>query len=201
MALARDGDIISEHAKPISRGHAEALAPMVHDVVNGAGFTPSDLGHVLVTVGPGSFTGMRVGVAYARALGLALDIPVDGVTTLAALGAQTTGPAAAVLDARRGQVYGQYFMDGHATTDPVAMAAEDFAKMATTAPTSIIGTGAGILAEYAPNATATPQLGPSANGILAASEHSTRPPTPVYVRAPGATPPKPKPPINQKTPS
>jgi len=94
----------------MARGHAEALAPMVAEAMAEAGLAFSDLDRLAVTVGPGTFTGQRIGLAFMRALRVALKKPLCGVTSLAAMGAQAmaeTGAAtAAVLhDARRGEVY------------------------------------------------------------------------------------------------
>lgn len=94
----------------MARGHAEALAPMVETVMAEAGVAFADLDRLAVTSGPGTFTGQRIGLAFMRALKVALNKPLTGVTSLAAMGAQamaeTGAPAAAVLhDARRGEVY------------------------------------------------------------------------------------------------
>ena len=70
---------------PMERGHAEALAPMVEQVMREAGLGFGDLGRIAVTVGPGTFTGVRIGLAMARGLGLALGIPVCGIDTLTAI--------------------------------------------------------------------------------------------------------------------
>src|ERR1700730_2993735 len=105
----------------MERGHAEALLPLIDRVMAEAEGGFASLGRVAVTVGPGSFTGMRVGIAAARAIGLACKIPVVGVSTLAALAAplileQKTGLAAVAIDARRGKVFFAAFgPDGRAT--------------------------------------------------------------------------------------
>jgi tRNA threonylcarbamoyl adenosine modification protein YeaZ len=101
-------------SRAMARGHAEALAPMVEEVGRSLeGGFPS-LGQIAVTVGPGSFTGIRVGVALARAMGLALGIPVVGISTLVAFAAPLLseprpGIIAAAIDARHGSVYFQLF--------------------------------------------------------------------------------------------
>ena len=81
-ALLADGRILAGSHCEMQRGHAEALAPMVRSVMQDAGLDFLALDRIAVTTGPGTFTGQRVGLAFARALGLALRKPVIGVTTL-----------------------------------------------------------------------------------------------------------------------
>lgn len=81
-----DGDVVIASAfEPMERGHAEALAPMVERMVREAGLQFGDLDRIIVTIGPGTFTGVRIGLAMARGLGLALGIPVIGIDTLTAI--------------------------------------------------------------------------------------------------------------------
>lgn len=110
---------------PTDRRHAEELVPRIHEVMVGAGATPSDLDVLVVDVGPGRFTGLRVGLATVRALAFALRIPVVGLTSLEILAAGWPGridavdgadgsarqPSVitAVVDARRGEVFQQVF--------------------------------------------------------------------------------------------
>jgi len=105
---------IAVMTRPMARGHAEALAPMVEEVARALNGGLDSLDRIAVTIGPGSFTGIRVGVAMARAMGLALEIPVVGVSTLAAfaapmLSAPRPGVIAAAVDARHGSIYFQLF--------------------------------------------------------------------------------------------
>ncbi len=95
----------------MARGHAEALLPMVERVREKAGLGFADIDRLAVSIGPGSFAGIRVGLAAARGLALALDLPLVGIGTLKLLaaGAPGSGPVAAVIDARNGQVYFQPF--------------------------------------------------------------------------------------------
>src|ERR687898_1354626 len=111
---------ISYETIVMERGHAEALLPLVDRVVSKAEGGFSGLDRVAVTVGPGSYTGLRVGIAAARAIGLAVAIPVVGVTTLSALLASLVADdnrrvLAAAIDARRGQVYFQAIAAGGRT--------------------------------------------------------------------------------------
>lgn len=93
------------------RGQAEILVPLINEVVTEAGFQMTDINRIGVTQGPGSFTGVRIGLATARALGLALDLPVLGFSTLHVL-AKEADPAPlilALIDTKRSDFYGQVF--------------------------------------------------------------------------------------------
>ena len=114
VAVTRDGDVLAALSEPMHRGHQERLAPMVEEAMRAAGLPFTAIDRIGVTVGPGSFTGLRVGLAFAKGLGLALDRPCVGIGTLEALAASDPGPGltVAVIDARRGQLYLQAFESG-----------------------------------------------------------------------------------------
>ena len=97
-----------ERAEEVGRGHAERLAGAVSELFEEAG-RPLEADEVVVGVGPGSYTGLRVGASYALGLGRALGARVTGVSTLEGVAAQQDGLIAASLDARKGQVYGGIF--------------------------------------------------------------------------------------------
>lgn len=104
------------HQERLTRGHAERLLPLLREAMAEAGWAWPDLDLVAVTQGPGNFTGLRAGIAVARALGLALSRPVLGIGTLEAVAQaaadlrSTSGqPIVAAIDARRDQVYRQRF--------------------------------------------------------------------------------------------
>jgi tRNA threonylcarbamoyladenosine biosynthesis protein TsaB len=99
VALVRDGDVLGER---LSR--AVSVLADADELVRAGGFHAPDLELLAVGVGPGSFTGVRMGLAAARGLALALDLPVAGVSTLAALHAGAPG-AVPVIDARRREVF------------------------------------------------------------------------------------------------
>jgi len=109
-ALLQDGRVLSRRWTAMERGHAEALAPMVDEVMREANLTFQMLDRLAVTVGPGTFTGQRVGLAFMRGLRVALEKPLVGVTSLAAMAEQARSEAgvsraAAIHDARRGELY------------------------------------------------------------------------------------------------
>lgn len=114
-------------SQPMTRGHAERLMPMIEETMADAGLTFADLDRIAVTRGPGSFTGVRVGIAAARGLSLAANLPVTGVNTLQALAWSAPaagldlvpGAVAVALDARRGEVYFQLFSSLSAEMPPL----------------------------------------------------------------------------------
>ncbi len=104
VAVLADDEPLAALSEPMLRGHQERLALMVQEAMDQAGLAFKALDRIGVTVGPGSFTGLRVGLAFAKGLGLALARPVVGVGTLDALAASEPGAdlTVAAIDARRG---------------------------------------------------------------------------------------------------
>src|SRR5689334_22628201 len=120
-----DGERVLASAREVmARGHQERLAPMAQAVMAETCLAFPALNRIAVTVGPGSFTGLRVGIAFAKGLALALDRPAVGVGTLEALAAEADGLVFAAIDARRGQLYLQGFEGGRALMAPDALTAE-----------------------------------------------------------------------------
>ena len=110
---------IAERRSVDPRAHGELLAPEIAAVLDEAGLRPSDLGAIVAGLGPGPFTGLRVGLATAVSMGQALGIPTYGVCSLDALGlAAGPGRVLAATDARRREVYWATYADGHRTRDP-----------------------------------------------------------------------------------
>src|SRR4051812_23486581 len=106
------GHLIARETQPMKRGHAEALMPLIARVIKQSGVGFAALDRIAVTTGPGSFTGLRVGLSAARGLGLAAGKPVVGLTTLTAYAAavvseQGQHPIIAAIDARHDHVYFQ----------------------------------------------------------------------------------------------
>ena len=93
----------------IATGHAELIFARIADLLGRNGLGYADLERVVTTTGPGSFTGLRIGLSAARGIGLARGIPVIGVSSLVALSLGADGPATVLLDARRGEAYFQTF--------------------------------------------------------------------------------------------
>ena len=109
LALLR-GDVVDTLIEDMATGQAERLFPALEDLLKRSATAYADLDRVAVTTGPGSFTGLRIGLSAARGLGLALGIPVIGVPSLVALSlAAQCDPVAVLLDARRDEAYVQAF--------------------------------------------------------------------------------------------
>ena len=187
-AVVRDGVALAACVEPMARGHQERLAPLVQEVMAEAGLGFEVLDRVGVTVGPGSFTGLRVGLAFAKGLSAALSIPAVGVGSLEALAQPFSGRVLSVLDAKRGQVYLQAFADGAAVSAPDALPLEiAAARVAEFAPEAMVGTGAPLLADMYPSARIEPldHVDPLALARVAAARKPA-PPRPLYLRAPDA---------------
>lgn len=187
-AVVDDGRVLARRIEPMSRGHQERLAPLVAELMGEAGLGFDRLDRIGVTVGPGSFTGLRVGLAFAKGLGAALGVPVIGIGSLEALAQPIRGAVLSVLDAKRGQVYLQAFADGVPVSAPDALPVETAAaRVAEMAPDTLIGTGAALLAQMRPGARVieADHADPVAVVALAAARAPT-PPRPLYLRAPDA---------------
>ena len=114
-------------SEAMQRGHQERLGPMAAEVLDTGMVRPRDLTHLGVTLGPGSFTGLRVGLSFAKGLATGLGLPLQGIGTLEALGHHPDllgKNRLAVIDGGRGQIYVQAF-DGDTVGQPRAVTAED----------------------------------------------------------------------------
>jgi tRNA threonylcarbamoyladenosine biosynthesis protein TsaB len=191
VAVCDGARVLAWRSEVMARGHQERLAPMAERVMAEAGLPFARLERIGVTVGPGSFTGLRVGLAFAKGLSSALGVPLAGVSALEALAAEAEGLVFAAVDARRDQVYLQAFEDGRALMAPDALelgvAAARVAEIAAGRPLTLVGSGAPLLAACAPGARRlTPE---GADARLVASIAAAREPVPVrplYLRAPDA---------------
>lgn len=206
-ALWRDGSIRTHRFEPRQRGHAEALMPMVEAVRRDAAAAWSDIDAIAVTVGPGTFTGVRIGLAAARGLALVTGAVVAGVTSLEALAAEALAASPAdghllvCVDARRGQVYVQGFVvsaagDVRPADHPAACDPAD-AGARLVPGTRVVGSGAGLvraaLTSVPDAVTFDPlPLQPDARTIAGLVARrglpagSTPQPVPLYLRPPDA---------------
>ena len=196
------GAIVASQSRIMARGHAEALMPLIARVMDEAAVEFSALGRVAVTVGPGSFTGLRVGIAAARGIALAAGKPAIGLTTLASLAAPhiaegDNGPVVAVIDARHDQVYMQVFAPGGRTLlAPRAVPLREAARAAASAPARIVGSAANLLLRTWPKGEPPPALvdqrgAPDIAWVArlgALAGRGEGPPQPLYLRPPDARP-------------
>ena len=189
-ALLSGDTLLAQAQEDMARGQAEALVPMLERVLRDGGADWRDLAALAVGVGPGNFTGIRISVATARGLALALQIPAIGVSVFEARACGLPRPLIVAEDARRGAVYLQGF--GAAPDTPCMMAAEDVPL----APgTPVTGTaaqlldGATVLQPGIPLAEAIARVGRQKLG-----QASLPRPAPLYIRPADATPPPEQPP-------
>ena len=187
-----DGDrVLALASEVMARGHQERLAPMAEAVMAKAQLPFAALERVGATVGPGSFTGLRVGVAFAKGLTSALGIPAVGIGALEALAAEARGLVFAAIDARREQVYLQGFDEGAALMAPdvlpVGVAAARLADVRQGRRVTLIGSGAPLIAHAAPGARVIPAEGCDARTVARlAAARAPGPLLPLYLRAPDA---------------
>ncbi|MGB8602175.1 MAG: tRNA (adenosine(37)-N6)-threonylcarbamoyltransferase complex dimerization subunit type 1 TsaB [Rhizomicrobium sp.] len=187
---------------PMARGHAEALAPMVADVMAEAGLDYADLDRLAVTTGPGTFTGQRIGLAFMRALKVATGKPLNGVTSLAAMAAQALAETdaenqaktcAVLHDARRDEVY--FLLAGACQSEPEVLGFGAAVERLKSLPGLVLpglvlaGTAAPAAAALLPQAVLSPVTAPDALWVarLAAdSPPAAEAPAPLYLRPPDA---------------
>ena len=187
--------------REMAHGHAEALAPMVERALMDLDGGVATISRLAVCIGPGSFTGIRIGLAMARAMGLALGAPVVGISTLAAFASPllvNTAPGVIVstIDARHNQVYLQLFeLNGRPLFAPRVAKLRDAARLIGGGPARICGNAARLLGEEAeragvevelfeaicPDIVAVAQLG-------AVLDPQTAQARPLYIKPPDAQP-------------
>jgi len=196
------GGIVASESLPMTRGHAEALMPLLARLMDEAGMAFLDIDRVVVTTGPGSFTGLRVGIAAARGIALAADKPAVGLSTLSAyaaphMAADDRFPVIAAVDARHEHVYLQVFgPGGHTLTAPRLATLREAVRAASAAPACIVGSAALAVAAALSQADAAPasvdaRPAPDIAWVArmgAVLPEGQSPPKPQYLRAPDAQP-------------
>ena len=215
-AAVLDGErVLAVASEAMERGQQERLGPLVLEVVERAGVGWGAIERVAVTVGPGSFTGLRVGLAFAKGVGLARGVPVMGVGTLSALAAsvndaarpsapstafggpppplQGGGTVLVAVDARRGQVWMQAFEGGAALGPPEAPDAAEAgwraAALVGGGAVTVVGSAAEMVAGALPGASVLDLAAPDPVAVArlgAAADAAKAPPVPIYLRAPDA---------------
>jgi tRNA threonylcarbamoyladenosine biosynthesis protein TsaB len=196
--------LIAQESQPMKRGHAEALMPLIARVMREAAIAFAALDRIAVTTGPGSFTGLRVGLSAARGIALAAGKPVVGVTTLTAyaapvVSANAAQPVISAIDARHDHVYVQAVGgDGSSLMTPRVAPIEEALGASRFGAPHLVGNAAQILADRWPkdalppfqvDALPAPDIAWVA-WLGAAVNPDTAPARPYYLRAPDAKPPK-----------
>jgi len=196
-----DADIVrGRSVLDIGKGHAEHLMGTIAKVLEEAGLSYPAIGRIVVSIGPGSFTGVRVGVSAARGLALALKIPAIGVSTLEALAAEARiafpdRAVAAVIDGRRDDLYlAGYDRDGKLIHEPMAVSVETAREFAAVRNAVLAGNGADMLIASVPESyfdiasrAATGDVATYAR-LVATLEPPFDKPKPLYLRGADAKP-------------
>lgn len=200
-AVLCDGVLVAHRFETMRRGHAEMLMLLVQDVMQQAGLTFDKLDLIATTVGPGGFTGLRIGLASARGLALASSTPIVGVTTLEAVAKanpSTENPLLIALDSKRADLYMQLFdVNGDPLSEPGAMLPAEIGRTLPAGTISVGGNAADRVLEAF--AERTPSLlrheGPTLPDAaivaqIGAERHTQKPsnesPRPLYLRPPDA---------------
>lgn len=198
------GKLIAQESQPMKRGHAEALMPLIGRVMKQSGIAFTGLDRIAVTTGPGSFTGLRVGLSAARGIALAASKPVVGVTTLTAYAAPIVSrnaeqPVISAIDARHDHVYFQAVSgNGSSLIGPRVGPVEEALGASRFGAPYLVGNAAKMLSQRWPVDALPPfkvdaQPAPDIAWVAwlgAAVSPDTAPPRPFYLRAPDAKPPK-----------
>lgn len=191
--------VIGQRVEDIGRGHAERLFPVIEETLTEAGRSLTDLDRLAVSTGPGSFTGIRVGVAAMRGLALALDIPLIGVTVFDCMARMADAEDAVLvaLDARRDEVYAQLFAADRTPLEPPQVLPRVQAlALARRHQAALFGSAAPSLEELAAKeggplkvAGAPAAIDVAVLAALAATRDPAEArPVPLYLRAPDAKP-------------
>jgi tRNA threonylcarbamoyladenosine biosynthesis protein TsaB len=192
--------LLAQESQAMKRGHAEALMPLIARVMKESGIPFASLDRIAVTTGPGSFTGLRVGLSAARGIGLAANKPVVGLTTLTAYAAPIVGqnaeqPVISAIDARHGHVYFQVVSgNGSPLIRPCVAPIEEALGASRFGAPHLVGNAAKILADRWPAHALPPfkvdaQPAPDISWVGwlgAAVSPDTAPARPFYLRAPDA---------------
>jgi tRNA threonylcarbamoyladenosine biosynthesis protein TsaB len=198
------GELMAQESLAMKRGHAEALMPLIARVMKAAGIAFLSLDRIAVTTGPGSFTGLRVGLSAARGIALAADRPAVGLTTLSAYAAPVVSqdaeqPIISAIDARHDQVYFQVVSgNGTPLIRPRVAPIEQALGASRFGAPHLVGNAARLLADRWPADAPPPftvdaQAAPDIAWVAwlgAAVSPDTAPARPFYLRAPDAKLPK-----------
>jgi tRNA threonylcarbamoyladenosine biosynthesis protein TsaB len=203
--IGTPGARVITSTEPMATGHAERLLPLIADLLAQSDLAIADIDRLAITIGPGSFTGTRIGIAAARALKLARDIPIVTFTSLEAIAlSPSIAPAhgeddlVVAIDAHRGEAYAQLFNAAtrEAITPPRIVAMTDLASLSRGRPVFAVGTAAEALAASVTHSGGRARAKPGMiypDMAVAILRAATRAPAsaavePLYLRPPDAKP-------------
>jgi tRNA threonylcarbamoyladenosine biosynthesis protein TsaB len=177
VAMIEGERVLAQASEPMQRGHAERIAPMVHEVLTRAGAETSAISRIVVTTGPGSFTGVRVGLAFARAMALALGVPCVGISTLEALALeQGEGDLRGARIPAPGGAYAALYDNAAIVSAPALVSETELLALCAAYPQALWAPPGGT-----PDIVALARRGAGLDPALHA-------PNPLYLRAPDAKP-------------
>lgn len=181
--IGSDGTVHAQRDEVIGRGHAERLVPLIAEMI--AGHVPS---RILVGVGPGSFTGLRIGIAAAHGLAIGWDVPIEGMSSLAlaAAGAPGDSAVAIAMTGGHGELFVQQFRRWplKALSEPASLPPSAAAQVID-APL-VAGSGADALVQARGHGESMELLPSAAKALLLPKAFRTLPPSPTYARPPDA---------------
>ncbi len=200
--VGADTRVLSSSYSEPGRGHAEILLDAISEVMASAGVSFEDIDRQIVTIGPGSFTGVRVALSAARGFRLTHNIPICNLSTMHAIAANLSkvdvphpsSAIAVIMDARRHQAFGQVFdADLKPLSAPGLIEVEGLERWLepwNDTPLSLLGTGAGLVRAENWTVADAPALPDAAcfGRVLANTTPGDVPPDPLYLRQPDAKP-------------
>ncbi|TSD86519.1 tRNA (adenosine(37)-N6)-threonylcarbamoyltransferase complex dimerization subunit type 1 TsaB [Mycobacterium sp. KBS0706] len=201
VAVRRDGKVVAARTEAMAQGHAVRLMPLVLEVLAEAGVAPGDIDLFGVTTGPGSFTGLRVGLAAVGGLALGAGRKIVGIPSfdavLADLGPVAAGSILVALDGRRTEPFARLFAaSGNPLGEPLCLPAVELAALIPSGPLTVAGDGVHLLLPALAGRADVHHAGqsaidPATVARLAedrADQAREGPPPPLYVRPPDAVP-------------
>jgi len=194
VAVWRNGIVVADRYEAMPRGQAERLLPMIQETLDAGGTHYDDLDGVCVTCGPGAFTGLRIGLAAARGIALAGQVPLVGLSTFEALAVRADGPCLVAIDTKRRDIYLQRFDDSAkpvgpariATVDEVLREARDFSGPVVADNPAVFLTNATLPSVVQQALSGPPRATAFAQHAAAKFEAGDTGAAPIYLRAPEA---------------